>query len=336
MVFLVTNYIFARVFRLRHPEKDLFVGGPDFYPFFTDIGSANVFEDEESVNTAGKILIEVTDSKNKVWDIQASGKNLIYYPKHGNKNQLFNVIHIARDVIAIESALGGCFQYIEDNKRFELTNCAIDTNYLNQTFLITNENGVWKGYGSYGEGWGLPSELSVKWGVCPTCISGGFGSLKQGDSLDLTSTIDTVKKEELDNAFMLGETMGYDTVMTQIAISETDLDEESRIINEYEEGQNLVSDETNTNETVNSGSDAVSGTDFNKRKTPTGLVGHGALHSVEEGDEGPYTSSVIKKNRINETKNIMEMGGSHPSYGAIMTGIYRGFKSPFAFTVLGQ
>lgn len=92
--------------------------GADFYPYFTTKSTSNVIWDKKSTNTEGKILIEVKYSDNKAWDIEGSKVKSIYFKKHGNKNQLFNVIHIARDVVAIESDIGGCLQYDGQDNRF--------------------------------------------------------------------------------------------------------------------------------------------------------------------------------------------------------------------------
>lgn len=238
---MLLNYILTRVVRLRHPEKELFVGGPDFYPFLTDLESSNVFEDIEVPNISDKIIIGVRDSKNKVLDVEASGKNLIYYRKHGNKNQHFKVIHLARDVIAIESALGGCLQFHEGNKRFELKDCASGSKYLNQIFLITDEDGIWKGHGSYDNGWGLPLEETVSWGVCPTCIRGGFGSNEQGDSLDSVANEDQdeggKKEDKSSNALMTGETIDHDPLHPKLGIKRDGFNVDGHIMHDSEPAQ---------------------------------------------------------------------------------------------------
>lgn len=176
----VSTFILARVFRLKHATDNVFVGGPDFYPFFTTKASSSIFEDKASEKTPGKILIEVKNNSNKVWDIETSVINLIYYPEHGGPNQLFNVIHIAKDVVAIESSLGGCLQYFNEKKRFQLSRCVSENNYSGQLFLITDIDGIWHGWGSVSEGWGKAHEENINWGVCTMCIPGGFGSERQG------------------------------------------------------------------------------------------------------------------------------------------------------------
>lgn len=335
LLFLNLKFILARVFRLKHPEKNLFIGGPDFYPFFTCINSSNVFEDEESANIADRILIKVKDSKNKVWDVESSGKNLIYYGNHGGKNQLFTVIHLARDVVAIESSLGGCFQYVEENNRFELADCAIETNYFGQVFLITDEDGVWKGCGSYAEGWGTPSEASIKWGICPTCIPGGFGSIEQGGPLELSFTEERARNKELADALLLGENMGYDSVIADLVMDYDDFEYGNGTFNEFGPGEDLKGPGMSKYRGTNRRGADKSIDEYISRKTPAGTVGRGKFHSNEVGNGGAFVNRGISNDKMTEAKNIMEIGESYPSYGAIMSGINRGIRSPDIFTGFG-
>ncbi|KRH92549.1 putative Ricin B lectin protein, partial [Pseudoloma neurophilia] len=194
---IILKIVFSRFIRLKHPVQNLYVGGLDFYPTFQVLDQSDIFYDEASEDKPGKILILVKNKDNRVWDIESSYINLIYYPRHNGKNQLFSVIHLARDVVAIESNLGGCLEFVENLNRFQLSSCQYDTNFANQTFLVTDEAGVWVGSGSMEAGWGTPAESAIKWGICAKCIPGGFGSESQGDLFDASKAavaMDETKK----------------------------------------------------------------------------------------------------------------------------------------------
>lgn len=193
LIILLMRLYAERSVRLKHPSKDLYVGGPDFYPYFVPLEKSSVFQDEKS-KKKGEIVITVQNTSNKVWDIEASNKNLIYYPRHGGPNQDFIVKHLARDVVIIEAAMGLCITYMEIEKRFERRECDKAKKYRDQIFYITNEEGVWSGSGSASDGWGFgftkTGEFSGMfgagledgglWGECNDCLTGGFGHESQG------------------------------------------------------------------------------------------------------------------------------------------------------------
>lgn len=208
----LSKLFFCREVRLRHPKKQLYVGGDDFYPNFVKIGRSDVFIDKESEEVEGKIIIKVKNRDPKVWDVEASVENLIFYPEHGGRNQRFKVLHVARDIIAIESDLGKCISYTKSKDRFIRENCRHGKKYKNQIFVITNVSGLFKGdekaaskwgvktggwgsknagrgsgkagKGSNVSGWANAGEMDIKWGECDECLKGGFGSEKQGDDFD--------------------------------------------------------------------------------------------------------------------------------------------------------
>lgn len=293
---------------MRHPEKDLFVGGPDFYPYFTDIISSDLFEDGKAAEIDGKISIEVKESGNKAWDIETVGKNLIYYKKDEIISQVFVVIHLARDVIAIESALGGCLQYSEENKRFELADCATEMNFLNQTFLITNEDGIWKGYGSYGEGWGLPSEARIQWGVCPTCIPGGFGSTKQGYYFDLAYMEDRAKEEELENAHNIGMAMGLNSTLSKLAKDGNEVIREDYRINNCEKMYKAKEYATSGYGSIDRRLGSASSIEMHNRGLPLGMAEHGNFHMSGIENKPSLIADRGSDDKTTETNNIMRLG----------------------------
>lgn len=169
--------------RLKHPKKDLYIGGEDFYPKFVEKEVSEVFFDKKSIEI-GKIIIPIKENRNKVWDIEAWGSSLIFYPEHGKRNQRFKVIFIARDVIVIKSALGKCITYNEIRGRFFRKSCKPNKKYANQIFLITDEKFNWDGTGTSDSGWGAKDEKDIPWGKCQKCIRGGFGTIEQGIEFD--------------------------------------------------------------------------------------------------------------------------------------------------------
>lgn len=181
-IFIFLKYSLSRTVRLKHPKKDLFVGGKDWYPTFVEKSLSGIFKDTASEGKPGRILIDVQKKSNMVWDIEGAMENLIFYPKHGGKNQQFKVIHIARDVISIKSILNKCVTFEKKLDRFVRKKCKISDR--NQIFLITNIDGEWKGSGNLKKGWGNKDEEDVDWGNCPDCVPGGFGSEKQGKDFD--------------------------------------------------------------------------------------------------------------------------------------------------------
>ncbi|KRH93688.1 putative Ricin B lectin protein [Pseudoloma neurophilia] len=174
LFFTIFKNVVCRQVRLKHSIEDYYVGGSDFYPIFNYLDQSDVFIDEPSP-IPGKIVILVANKNNKVWDIETSDINMIYYTRHNGSNQIFKVIHLGKDVVAIESELGGCLELNRELNRFQLKPCQRKENYRAQTFLITDLNGKWHGSGSYETGWGGAAE-GEKWGQCSTCIQGGFGS----------------------------------------------------------------------------------------------------------------------------------------------------------------
>ncbi|KRH93687.1 putative Ricin B lectin protein [Pseudoloma neurophilia] len=187
-VFLILyfNFLYTRFVRLKHPKEDLYMGitKNNRFPGWVNIKKSNLFHDRRAKKYKGKIFIAV-DRTQKVWDIESSDTNLIYYEKHGGENQAFEILHLARDVIAIKSNLGRCVQYNLENKRFQLEDCQKYDKYKDQTFLITDEDGKWLGHGNIGEGYNLLGEENVIWGTCPVCIPGGFGDKIQGERMDI-------------------------------------------------------------------------------------------------------------------------------------------------------
>lgn len=176
----------TRFVRLKHPKEELFVGitKNNKYPTWTKKQKSNLFHDKPSKRYPGQILIGVERTK-KVWDIEQSDLNLIYYPKHGQENQIFSILHLARDVIAIKSALGRCIQYNHENNRFQLEDCQKYDKYKDQTFLITDDEGNWAGNGDVETGWGHVGDENVIWGICSVCIPGGFGEFEQGERMGI-------------------------------------------------------------------------------------------------------------------------------------------------------
>lgn len=69
-MFLYFLAILSKEFRLKHPDEDLFIGGKAWYPKWTSIEDASLFEEKKS-SKDGQIIIVVKSDKDKVWDIEA-------------------------------------------------------------------------------------------------------------------------------------------------------------------------------------------------------------------------------------------------------------------------
>lgn len=130
--------ILAKNFCLRHYKQHLYIGGADWYPSWQNLEKANIFEEQPS-KEKGRVLIIVKNKKNRVWNIEASRINLIYYIKHGRDNQKFSIIPLGKSMVYVESKLGQCITYIKNKNRFERRKCKPWSGA--QTFVMTDENG---------------------------------------------------------------------------------------------------------------------------------------------------------------------------------------------------
>lgn len=155
-----------------HPQEKLFITIYDEYAFYGSINwnMASIFEDIASGLNSGNILIKRRIAQDKVWSIDSNGTIISYY-KTDSRHQSFLVIHLSRDVVAIQSAISGCIEFKPRINRFQLEPCKYFDNYFNQIFLVTDENGIW--HGNFENNF-------MNWGYCKKCVIGGFGALEQG------------------------------------------------------------------------------------------------------------------------------------------------------------
>lgn len=192
VICLFSLYIYGeRIFRLKHLTEDLYIGGNVKKPRFVKLKNSSLFSDEKS-NIAGYVRVVVEDKKpKKVWRIRNDGKKLKFVRPTGDIYDSFEVEHLSRDKIIIKSAVNKkCLQYIPKHKKFALRQCKIGRDRRKQTFLITDENGDWKG--EYSNAPELKAaEKGVFWGLCPSCIINGFGSEIQGKLFDIENGVDT-------------------------------------------------------------------------------------------------------------------------------------------------
>lgn len=180
---LFMKMIYARIFMLKHPRKDLFLTIPNYYAFFGDTkwDFAAIFEERPSEAVSGYVLISRKGYGSKVWALDNS-ETLVYGRRPDGLEQAFRAIHIGKDIVAIESATGGCLQHNSDKKRFTLEKCLYAFGMEDQIFFVTDENGVWHG-ASLGFGIFNFLVLTDSLFTCPTCIPGGFGSLEPNWSI---------------------------------------------------------------------------------------------------------------------------------------------------------
>lgn len=136
------SLILCKKFKLKHSIDNLYIGiTSGRYPSWTTLANSSLFEDEESVDK-GLIIIKVINTNGKVWDIERSIKNLIYYPKTGASNQRFEIEVLTEGNVRIKSGNGQCITYSESAKIFQRMDCV--SGKLTQIFVLTDENGIVK------------------------------------------------------------------------------------------------------------------------------------------------------------------------------------------------
>lgn len=182
-IFIFISFSYCRIFRLKHPKQEIFASVEKFFAMFDDLSRSTLFEDSQSRITPGTVNVKVKNSMDQALTLNYTG-NIISYYRNGGRNQEFRAIHLSRDVVAIESAMGGCIEHKNDNSGFTIADCKYWSGYLEQTFLITDEQGIWHGFGIFETAYTNAYERGVIWGVCSTCIPGGFGSPDQGRMFD--------------------------------------------------------------------------------------------------------------------------------------------------------
>lgn len=127
-----------------------------------DLGGS--FTDKPS-SVPGQVIFAVHSSRGRAF--QFGGDGIFRYgPEAGVDKSLagrFNVKHVARDVVAIESALGGCIFWNTKSKpqKFEKQICDPDNNYKDQLFIITDLKGKWAGQQNPDGSFGKPNEKDV-------------------------------------------------------------------------------------------------------------------------------------------------------------------------------
>lgn len=178
------------------------MGGSLENPHYVKYKKSLLFSDEKS-NIAGYVRVILEDKKpKKVWRITSDKKKLHFFAPSGDIYDSFKVEHISRDRIIIKSAVNRkCLQYIWRHTKFALRRCRNGRARRKQTFLITDESGVWQGRNSNTLEF-KASENGVFWGLCPSCIINGFGSEIQGKLFDIengaeNSDMDRTKLEDI-------------------------------------------------------------------------------------------------------------------------------------------
>lgn len=182
IIFFWIYICFSRVFRLKHPTDELFVGVTE-YAFYSNRNLAALFTDAKAKYDPTKVNILLKSKQSNALEIYNNGFLKMNDLNNGIRMR-FKAIHLARDVVAIESAMGGCLQYKTGKSKFVTESCQYSTNFRDQTFKITDELGVWRGSGIYETAWAKMLQGNVVWGVCSTCLEGGFGSEAQGRAFD--------------------------------------------------------------------------------------------------------------------------------------------------------
>lgn len=66
-VILFLKEIDAKIFRLKHPKQNLYLGGPKESPYFVDFADSYLFEDIASVEKPVFVRILVPELENNLW-----------------------------------------------------------------------------------------------------------------------------------------------------------------------------------------------------------------------------------------------------------------------------
>lgn len=128
----------AQLYKIKNPATDMYMGLEGKYPTWLPLEKSNTFSEKPS-KTDGRVIIEVKELSGKVWDIEGSVTNLIFYPEHGNLNQRFLVEQADNGIVRF---LNGdkCITFVESDNRFEKLPCQEGSE--NQEFYMADENGV--------------------------------------------------------------------------------------------------------------------------------------------------------------------------------------------------
>ncbi|KRH92224.1 hypothetical protein M153_9650000638, partial [Pseudoloma neurophilia] len=178
-----------RIFRLKHPTKDLYVGGDINKPKYVKFEKSFLFSEEQS-DISGYVRITIEDKKpKKVWRVTKDKHKLLFSAPSADKYDSFKAEFLSRDKVLIKSVIKDkCLQYEKIKKKFVLKKCGKGKKRQNQTFLITNEAGEWKGDKAKNSD-ATKKENKVIWGLCSACLIGGFGSDHQGNIHDIANGV---------------------------------------------------------------------------------------------------------------------------------------------------
>ncbi|ELQ74239.1 putative Ricin B lectin protein [Trachipleistophora hominis] len=137
LILLNVPFVVSKLFKIKHLTSDLYIGKSGRYPKWLTLARANSFIEKPS-KEKGKVIMKVTDLRNKVWNIEKNKKRLIYFPEHGRSNQIFEIQRSKHGWIKITNN-DKCLTYIKNKKRFELRKC--DDGKMTQVFLMADEEG---------------------------------------------------------------------------------------------------------------------------------------------------------------------------------------------------
>lgn len=180
-IFLFLSFCFSsRIFKLKHPTKDLYLGGKNSAPDYGKALDAQTFQDEEADLTGFVRIVLKSDAPKKVWNINRENDSLFFGSSVDDKAEAFKIKHLKRDKVTIKSAVDNkCLQYDWDVKRFKVQKCLKGKNPKEQTFQITDEEGKPTAKKVKNEDIEKLDKQIVPGIHCPGCVWGGFGSVWQ-------------------------------------------------------------------------------------------------------------------------------------------------------------
>lgn len=191
-LFILIERSISRKFRLMDPTTRKYVGFTKKDVKLVDFEKSALFEDVAAPRKKNFVKMLIEDDKNDgVFSIFMKRNNHSFvFPMKRGKNKFWRAQHFGRDLVNIRPYLNTrkCLTYNRSQKQFQMKICRPRQIFKDQKFLIASKDGIWKGNTANGYFIGDP-DLDVMWGVCSTCIPGGFGSEDQGKVQDILRNI---------------------------------------------------------------------------------------------------------------------------------------------------
>lgn len=139
---LIITQIYGRKFKLKLQNSSLYLGDivGKKYPSFISRELSDTFTSRKVRKRPGWVFIYVDGTKNKVFDIEGGGKNLLYWGIHRRRNQQFKIIPVDGNLVAIKSAGNRCLTFIKKKERLQRVKCNGSKGFQGQLFEMVDPN----------------------------------------------------------------------------------------------------------------------------------------------------------------------------------------------------